>query len=85
MASFLDEGSCAKTKQNILEYISAPPRKETVYSYHKNIGISMASVGIHSRYEMLTIAIATAVKMIKVSQQDSIVVSRYPYKGPNSE
>jgi hypothetical protein len=28
----------------------------------------MASVGIHSRYEMLTIAIATAVKMIKVSQ-----------------
>ncbi len=29
----------------------------------------MASVGIHSRYEMLTIAIATAVKMIKVMSQ----------------
>ena len=69
MVSFLDEGSCAKTKQNILEYISVlHGRKEPDYSYHKNIGISMASVRIHSRCEMLTIAIATAVKTIKVSQ-----------------
>jgi hypothetical protein len=32
----------------------------------------MASVGIHSRYEMLTIAIATAVKMIKRSRFQGI-------------
>jgi len=67
VVSFLNEGSCAKTKHNILEYI-LHRRKEPDDSYHKNIGILMASIRIHSRCEMLTIAIATAVKTINVSQ-----------------
>lgn len=59
MVSFLDAGSCAWVLHG---------RKEPDYSYHKNIEISMASVSIRSRCEMLTIAIATAVKTIKGSQ-----------------